>query len=55
MQANNAQSLIKTERRVKHTILLVSSKVGHATNGPAKNRGFNFAMVIELEDEDVFF
>ena len=34
---------------------VVSSKVGHATNGPAKNRGFNFAMVIELEDEDVSF
>jgi hypothetical protein len=34
---------------------IVSYKVGHATNGPAKNRGFNFAMVIELEDEDVCF
>jgi hypothetical protein len=34
---------------------VVSFKVGHATNGPAKNRGFNFAMVIELEDEEVSF
>jgi len=27
-----------------------SFKVGHATNGPAKNRGFNFAMVLEFRD-----
>lgn len=32
---------------------ILSYKCGHATNGPAKNRGFNFAMIIELEDEDV--
>jgi hypothetical protein len=30
-----------------------SFKVGHATNGPAKNRGFNFAMVIEFRDAAV--
>jgi len=25
-------------------------RVGHATNGPAKNKGFNFAMVSEFND-----
>jgi len=25
-------------------------RVGHATNGPAKNRGFNFAIVLEFRD-----
>ena len=32
---------------------VLTFKVGHATNGPAKNKGFNFALVMEFRDEAV--
>jgi hypothetical protein len=32
-----------------------SFKVGHAINDPAKNKGFNFTIILEFEDEEVGF
>jgi len=29
-----------------------SFKIGHAINDPAKNKGFNFTIILEFEDEE---